>query len=141
MPDKTLTVLVLAAVAFSTAHDLDHLLRDDFSQAWAWAIVAALLSVKYALTGAALYFYFRGKIGAGFWAIIGALGAAALWFAHLSPAAEQRPPDIYAMYGSSIAGLIASGLVYALMLSLVALALYGGWRALWPAPRLRIQSD
>jgi hypothetical protein len=32
MPDKTLTVLVLAAVAFSAAHDLDHLSRDDFSQ-------------------------------------------------------------------------------------------------------------
>ncbi len=107
MPDKTLTVLVLAVVAFSTAHDLDHLLRDDFSQPWAWAIVAALLSVKYALTGAALYFFFRGKIGAGFWAVIGVLGAAALWFAHLSPGAGQRPPDIYAMYGSSIAGLIA----------------------------------
>jgi hypothetical protein len=129
MPDKTLTVLVLAALAFSAAHDLDHLLREDFSQAGAWPIVAAFLSVKYALTGAALYFYFRGKIGAGFWGGVGVLGAAALWFAHLSPAAEQRPPDISAMYGSPIAGFIASGLVYAMTLSLAALALYGGWRA------------
>ena len=32
MLDKTLTFLVLAAVAFSAAHDLDHLSRDDFSQ-------------------------------------------------------------------------------------------------------------
>ncbi len=136
MPDKTLIVLVLAAIAFSAAHDLDHLLRDDFSQPSAWAIVAGFLSVKYALTGAALYFYFRGKIGAAFWAVIGALGAVALWFAHLSPGAEQRPPNIYAMYGSPLAGLIASGLVYAMMLSLVALALYGGWRAIQPAARL-----
>jgi hypothetical protein len=141
MSDKTLTVLVLAVVAFSAAHDLDHLLRDDFSQTGAWAIVAAFLSVKYALTGAALYFYFRGKIGAAFWAVIGVLGAVALWFAHLSPAAEQRPSNIYAMYGSPVAGLIASGLVYAMMLSLVALALYGGWRALWPAARLGRQND
>lgn len=132
MPDKTLTILVLAAIAFSAAHDLDHLLREDFSQPSARSIAAAFLTLKYALTGAALYFYFRGKIGAAFWAVIGVLGAAALWFAHLSPSAEQRPPDIYAMYSSPAAGLIASGLVYAMMLSLVALALYGGWRAVWP---------
>ena len=129
MPDRTLTFLVLAVLGFSAAHDLDHLLRDDFSQPGAWKFVIAFLAVKYGLTGAALYFYFRGKIGATFWAVIGALGAAALWFAHLSPTAEQRPPDIYAMYSNSAAGFIASGLVYALMLSLVALALYGGWRA------------
>jgi len=136
MPDKTLTVLVLAAAAFSAAHDLDHLLRDDFSQPSAWAIVAGFLSMKYALTGAALYFYFRGKIGARFWTVVGILGAAALWFAHLSPSAEQRPPDIYAAYGSPIAGFIAWGLVYALMLSLVSLALYGGWRAFRAAERM-----
>lgn len=141
MSDKTLTVLVLAVIALSAAHDLDHLLRDDFSQPWGWAIVAALLSVKYALTAAALYFYFRGKIGAAFWAVIGVLGAVALWFAHLRPAAEQRPPDIYAMYSNPAAGLIASGLVYALMLSLVVLALYGGWRAVWRAVRAQRQGD
>jgi len=65
----------------------------------------------------------------------------ALWFAHLSLAAEQRPSNISAMYGSPIAGLVASGLVYAMMLSLVALALYGGWRALRPAVHLHRQSD
>ena len=58
----------------------------------------------------------------------------------MSPAAEQRPSNIYAMYGSPIAGLIASGLVYAMMLSLVALALYGGWRAVWPAVRTSRQA-
>jgi hypothetical protein len=127
MPDKTLTVLVFVAIAFAAAHDLDHLLRDDLSSAWAFA--AAFLTIKYALIGAALYFYFRGKIGASFWAVIGGLGAVALWFAHLSPAAEQRPSDIYAMYGSPIAGLIAASLVYAMMASLILLGLYGGWRA------------
>ncbi|MGD9544723.1 MAG: hypothetical protein AB7F41_06025 [Methylocystis sp.] len=133
MPDKTLTVLVLGAIALSAAHDLDHLLRDDLSLVWAFA--AVFLTVKYALIGAALHFYFRGKIGAAFWAVIGCLGAAALWFAHLSPGAEQRPPDIYAMYRSPAAGLIASGLVYAMMLSLVVLTLYGGWRAFRGAAR------
>jgi hypothetical protein len=93
------------------------------------AIAAAFLSVKYALVGAALYFYFRGKLGEKFWAVIGLLGALAVWFAHLSPASEQRPPDIYAMYGNAAAGLAASGVVYAMMLSFVALALYSGWRA------------
>ena len=127
MPDRTLTTLAFAAIAFSAAHDLDHLLRDDFSSVW--AIVAAFLTVKYALIGVALYFYFRGKIGAAFWAVIGGLGALALWFAHLSPGARQRPSDIYAAYGRPIAGFIASGLVYTMMLSLMALALYGGWRA------------
>ncbi|MFO1124522.1 MAG: hypothetical protein U1E25_03980 [Methylocystis sp.] len=139
MPDKTLTVLVLGAIALSAAHDLDHLLRDDLSSAWAFA--AAFLTVKYALIGAALHFYFRGKIGAAFWAVIGALGALALWFAHLSPGAEQRPPDISAMYRSSAAGLVAAGLVYAMMLSLICLALYWGWRAVWPAPRPERQGE
>jgi hypothetical protein len=73
MPDKTLPVLVFVAIALAAAHDLDHLLRDDLSSAW--AIAALFLTVKYALTGAALYFYFRGKIGAAFWAVIGGLGA------------------------------------------------------------------
>ncbi|MGJ0504580.1 MAG: hypothetical protein ACR65X_12745 [Methylocystis sp.] len=127
MPDKTLTVLVFVAIALAAAHDLDHLLRDDLSSAW--AIAAPFLTVKYALLGAALYFYFRGKIGAAFWAVIGGLGAVALWFAHLSPAAEQRPADIYAMYANPLAGFIASGLVYAMMLSLILLTVYGGWRA------------
>ena len=129
MPDRTLTILVLAMIAFSAAHDLDHLLRDDFSQPSVWLIATAFLAVKYALTGAALYFYFRGKIGATFWAVIGGLGAALLWFAHLSPSSDQRPNDIYALYSNPAAGLIASGIVYAMMLSLVALTLYGGWRA------------
>jgi len=126
MPDKALTVLVFVAIALSAAHDLDHLLRDDLSSAWA---IAAFLTVKYALLGAALYFYFRGKIGAAFWAVIGGLVAVALWFAHLSPAAEQRPADIYAMYANPLAGFIASGLVYAMLASLILLAVYGGWRA------------
>lgn len=128
MPDKKLTALVMGAIALSAAHDLDHLSRDDLSSVW--VIAAVFLTVKYALIGAALHFYFRGKIGAAFWAVIGGLGAVALWFAHLSPGAEQRPSDIYAMYGSPIAGFIAAGLVYAMMLSLVALALYAGWRTI-----------
>jgi len=139
MPDSTLTILVFAAIAFSAAHDLDHLLRDDLSSAWAFA--AVFLTVKYALIGAALHFYFRGKIGAAFWAVISGLGAVALWFAHLSPGAEQRPSDIYAIYGRPIAGVIASGLVYAMMLSLVALALYGGWRAFQGAAHTERRSN
>ena len=127
MPDKTLTVLVLAAVAFSAAHYLDHLLRDDFSQPGAWAIAAAFLSAKYALPPATRCLSTSAARSARRSGRSSAFSAAvALWFAHLSPAAEQRPPDIYAMYGGLIAGLIASGLVYAMMLSLVALALYGG---------------
>ena len=133
MTDKTLTVLVLGAIALSAAHDLDHLLRDDLSSAWAFA--AVFLTVKYALIGLALHFYFRGKIGAAFWAVIGGLGAVALWFAHLSPGAEQQPQNIYAMYRSPAAGLVAAGLVYAMMLSLICLALYGGWRAFRLAPQ------
>jgi hypothetical protein len=39
------------------------------------------------------------------------------------------------MYGSPIAGFIASGLVYAMTLSLAALALYGGWRAVGAGKR------
>lgn len=126
MPDKSLTALVVAAIALSAAHDADHLLRDDFSQGSAWKFVAAFLTVKYLLTSAALYFYFRGKIGAKFWAVVGVLGAALLWFAHLSSGAEQKPADIYALYGNPTAGLVAAGVVYALMLSLIALAVYCG---------------
>lgn len=127
MADKTLTILVLAVIALSAAHDADHLLRDDFSQGSAWKFVAAFLSVKYALTGAALYYFFAGKLGATFWAVIGVLGAVLLWFAHLSPASDQRPSDIYAMYASPAAGYVAASLVYALMAALLALALYAGW--------------
>lgn len=129
MPDRTLTILVFAAVALSAAHDADHLIRDDFSQPNMLAILGVFLSVKYALTAAAVYFYLRGRLGAAFWAVIGVLGAAAVWFAHLSPASDQKASDIYAMYASPAAGFLASGVVYAMMAAFLALAVYGGWRA------------
>lgn len=129
MRDRLLTILIFAVVVFSAAHDLDHLLRDDFSQPSTLAIAAVFLSVKYGLTAAALYYYFRGRLGAIFWTVIGALGATVLWFAHLSPASDQRPDDIYAKYANPAAGLAASGVVYALMAALVALAVYGAWLA------------
>lgn len=122
-------------IALSAGHDLDHLLRDDFSQPSAWGIAGLLLSAKYALTGAALYYSFRGALGAKFWAAVGAAGAALLWFAHLRAGSDQRPEDIYAKYADPAAGAAAAGLVYALMLSLLSLTLYAAWRTFKPAAR------
>jgi hypothetical protein len=129
MPDKTLTILIAAVVVLSAAHDLDHLLRDDFSRPSSWTIARLFLFVKYALTGAALYFYFRGSLGAKFWSAVGAAGAALLWFAHLRAGSDQRPADIYAKYADPAAGAAAAGVVYALMAALLALAVYGAWRS------------
>lgn len=129
MMDKTLTILVVAVIALSAAHDADHLLRDDFSQPSAWTIAGIFLSIKYSLTGAALYYYFRGRIGAIFWAVVGVLGAALLWFAHLIPSSDQRPDFILAKYDNSLLGHAAVGVVYALMLALLAMTIYAGWLA------------
>jgi hypothetical protein len=109
MFDKTLSILVVATIALIVGHDIDHFARGDYragSLGEAAQVVASII-VRYAILGACLYFYVRGKIGPGFWAILGGLVTVLLWFGHLSPFSEQTPQYIYNAYKDSKTGALA----------------------------------
>jgi hypothetical protein len=86
--------------------------------------IFASIAVEFGLISAALFFYWRGTIGAAFMSVAATLGAAVLWFAHVSPDAEQSVARIAANYTDPMARAVAAGIVYALMASLMATALY-----------------
>jgi len=109
MFDKTLSILVVATIALVVGHDIDHFARGDYragSLGEAAAVLASII-VRYAILGAGLYFYVRGKVGPGFWAILGGLGTVLLWVGHLSPFTEQTPQYIYNAYKDTEVGALA----------------------------------
>jgi hypothetical protein len=122
-----LVALGLLLIALLAAHDVDHYLRGDFSGATAasWAFVGAQL---FAIAGA-LLLYLKKMIGPLWFSIGGGAGAALLWLAHLSPFSDQTPQTIYDAYQTRAAGLAAEILLYAIMLTLLAIAFYGEY--LW----------
>ncbi len=131
MPDKTLSILVVAIIVLFVAHDIDHLVRGDFrsgSLAEAAPIVLVIVA-KYAILAFGFYFYVKGRVGPGFWAILAGAGAVLAWLAHFSPFTEQTPQFIYRAYETPVAGTLAVGLLAALMLVLVATTFYAHY--LW----------
>jgi hypothetical protein len=119
MRDSTLTTLIVTLVGPAAAHNAEHLARDPPSPE-----IFASIAVEFGLISAALFFYWRGTIGAAFMSVAVTLGAAVLWFAHVSPDAEQSVARIAANYTDPMARAVAAGIVYALMASLMATALY-----------------
>jgi hypothetical protein len=126
MRDKTLIALVALLIVLSLGHDVDHMIRGDIRwQPWPAIIILA----KYALLGFGLFFYLKGKLGPLFWAIFAGIGVALGWLAHFSPFAEQTPQAIYHAYATPAAGWLAVAVLSALMLSLIATAIYAEY--LW----------
>jgi hypothetical protein len=126
MPDKTLSILVIAIIVLFAGHDIDHFLRGDFklgSPAEAAAVVTVMIA-QYVIFGFGLFFYVKGKLGPGFWAILAGLSVALAWLAHFSPFSEQTPQFIYGAYEAPAAGASAVALLAVLMLVLIATMLY-----------------
>jgi len=131
MPDKLLSILVVSLIVLVTGHDIDHLIRGDYgsgSPAEAWP-VALVVIAKYAILGGGLYFYVKGKVGPGFWAILAGASVALAWLAHFSPFSEQTPQFIFRAYDSPAGGMLAVAWLAALVLVLVTTTLYAEY--LW----------
>jgi len=126
MPDRKLSILVVMIIVLVLGHDIDHVIRGDY-RAETFAEIAPIVIVtvvKYAILGFGLFFYVRGKVGPGFWAILAGVSVMLAWLAHFSPFSEQTPQFIFRAYDSLPGGVLAVTWLAALMLVLIATTLY-----------------
>ena len=140
MRDTKLIGLVLLATILSLGHSVDHIVRGDL--AWPIGIESVPFIVVslaiYGIIGLGLFLYWKNRVGPGFWAIVGGLGAAFGLLGHFSPFTDQPPSYILGAYGYSAAGWLALGLLVALMLVLLVATIYAGylWKRRPPAHRV-----
>ncbi|MDQ6868642.1 MAG: hypothetical protein M3178_09630 [Pseudomonadota bacterium] len=131
MRDKKLISLVVLLIALTLGHDFDHIARGDIR--WQLSPEAALSAViilaTYGFLGLGLFFYLKNKLGSLFWAIAAGIGVALGWLAHFSPFTDQTPQYIYHAYATPAAGWLAVAWLVALMLALIATAIYAEY--LW----------
>jgi hypothetical protein len=131
MRDRKLFALLIAITVLVTAHNIDHLLRDDVASlpASEWLIFIAVIGTIYAAIGLTIFLYWNGKIGPRYFTIATLAGLAFGWLAHFSPYTDQPPSYILNAYESETAGWLALSLLLGLMLTLALSALYSGY--LW----------
>ena len=133
MRDKKLVILVVFLIVLILGHDVDHMFRGDIP----WPLTPGpllIIFLQIAFLGLALFFYLKNKIGPLFWALAAGIGVALLWLGHFSPFTDQTPQYIYHAYATPAAGWLAVAWLVALMLNLIATAIYAEY--LW-ARRLK----
>ena len=128
---KLRTWLLVAAASvtiFGFFHHVDHVVRGNHS-GWPFeeAVTPFTFSLLiYALLLPGLYSTARGHLMAGYWLFTAAVGLALVVWVHFVPTGDYDAPieDIYAVYGSPLAGLLAlvalTGLVSSLVVLLIA---------------------
>lgn len=79
----------------------------------------------YALILPGIYLTARGRSVAGYHLLVAVVGLALLGFVHFVPTGEYEAPieDIYAVYGSPMAGLLALSILAGLITSVALLAI------------------
>jgi FtsH-binding integral membrane protein len=72
-----------------------------------------------------LYLTAKGRLMAGYWLFTAVVGLALVVWVHFVPTGDYEAPiqDIYAVYGSSLVGLLALAVLTGLVLSLVTLVI------------------
>ena len=134
MRDRVLTALLVLIVILNVGHTVDHAARGDFQ----WALTAqSLISIVvtlaiYGIIGLGLVLHFNDRVGPRFWTILGGFAVAFGWLAHFSPFTSQPPHYILHAYRSPALGALALGWFIALMLALIVLTAYAGYR--WSRP-------
>src|SRR5919202_140570 len=96
---------------FAIMHHADHVLRGNHS-GWPFeeAVTPFTFSLLiYALLLPGLYLTARGRLMAGYWLFTAVVGLALVVWVHFVPTGDYEAPieDIYAVYGSPLAGLLA----------------------------------
>ena len=127
MRDKKLIILVALLIVLNLGHDVEHFLRGDAPSGS--LLPESIIVIKFAFLGFALFFYLKKKIGPLFWAITAGIGVTLGWLAHFSPFTDQTPQYIYHAYATPAAGWLAVASLVALMLALIATAIYAEY--LW----------
>ena len=125
---KLRTWLLVAAAGvtiFGIFHHIDHVVRGNHS-GWPFeeAVTPFTLSLLiYSLLLPGLYLTAKGRLMAGYWLFTAVVGLALVVWVHFVPTGDYEAPieDIYAVYGSPLAGLLALVALTGLVSSLVTL--------------------
>jgi len=121
-----LLVAAGCTTAFGSMHHVDHVVRGNHS-GWPFeqAITPFTFSLLiYALLLPGLYLTAKGRLMAGYWLFTAVVGLALVVWVHFIPTGDYEAPieDIYAIYGSPLAGLLAVVVLAGLVISLAMLA-------------------
>ena len=117
----------VAAMVFSILHHADHVIRGNHS-GWPFQgdVTPFTFSLLiYALILPGIYMTARGRSVPGYHLFVSVVGLALIGFVHFVPTGEHEAPieDIYAVYGSPLAGLLALAILTGLMISVALLAI------------------
>src|SRR5919106_1621827 len=135
---RWLLIAATGTTIFAIMHHTDHVIRGNHS-GWPFeeAVTPFTFSLLiYALLLPGLYMTIRGRLMAGYWLFTAVVGLALVVWVHFVPTGDYEAPieDIYAVYGSPLAGLLALVVLAGLVSCLVTLAL-AAIRALRSAKR------
>ncbi len=119
---------------FGLLHHVDHVVRGNHS-GWPFREEVTPFTFSllvYALLLPGVYMNLRGRVAAGWWLFTAAVALALVTLVHFVGEEREAPiRDIYAVYGSPLAGLAALVVLVGLVVSLLALltASFGALRA------------
>ena len=124
---RWLLIAATCTTVFAIMHHTDHVSRGNHS-GWPFEEVVTPFTVSlliYALLLPGLYLTAKGRLMARYWLFTAVVGLALVVWVHFVPTGDYEAPieDIYAVYGSPLAGLIALVVLTGLVSSLVALVI------------------
>ena len=124
---RWLLIAATGTTVFAIMHHTDHVVRGNHS-GWPFeeAVTPFTFSLLiYALLLPGLYLTTKGRLMAGYWLFTAVVGLALVVWVHFVPTGDYEAPieDIYAVYGSPLAGLFALVVLTGLVSSLVALVI------------------
>lgn len=136
MPDRRLLKLLGIIAFLNVLHLVDHMLRGDFhwpidEQSIGFLVVSTVIVGG---MGLGVSLYRAGRVGAGFWTVVGILGLGLGWLSHFSPMTDQPLSVIYHGYSAPWAGVLAVGCLIVLMLFVLGATILAGY--LWKQQRL-----
>ena len=122
-----LLVLAGCTTVFGFMHHFDHVVRGNHS-GWPFeqAVTPFTFSLLiYALLLPGLYLTAKGRRMPRYWLFTAIVGLALVVWVHFIPTGDYEAPidDIYAVYGSPLAGLFALAVLVGLVISLATLAI------------------
>lgn len=109
MHNRTLYLLITAALVLSLGHHLDHAIRGNHM---GWPLNDEVNAFTYSLAiypaiATGLLLQVTGSVGPGFWAFLSGGGALFLSYLHFGPQAVEPPSHIIDLYEPPLLGWIA----------------------------------
>jgi hypothetical protein len=123
---RWLLIFASSATVFSVLHHADHIVRGNHS-GWPFQVEVTPFTFSlliYALILPGIYLTARGRDVAGYHLFVAVTGLALLGAVHFAPTSGQESPihDIYMVYESPVAGMLALMILAGLMTSVALLA-------------------